>query len=148
MTTFVSSLAAANKAAISPSSAGQVTAVRGSLAIATAPVANDNYHLVKLPARAEIVDFVFDADDMDSGTPALAFQVGFADPATGVVGSELRGAGAIGQAVGLVRMDTIAALRIAPVDYDRVIGIKCTTIAATFVAGTVGLTLSYAESSR
>jgi len=140
MATLTANAATAQQPSISPDAAGEVYAVRGEIALAAALALNDVIEMVKLPADCVPVDFIIDTDDLDSGaTPALAMAVGF----TAGTNAEFRAA-AVGQAAGLVRMDSVLAPRIAPTTADRVVGLKVTTAPATgATTGTIGFTLQY-----
>jgi len=141
MATLTANAATAQQPSISPDAAGEVYAVRGEIALAAALALNDVIEMVKLPADCVPVDFAIDTDDLDtSATPALAMAVGF----TAGTNAEFRAAAAVGQAAGLVRMDSVLAPRIAPTAADRVVGLKVTTAPATgATTGTIGFTLQY-----
>ena len=141
MATITASAASAQQPSISPDAAGEVYAVRGEIDLAAALALNDVIEMVKLPADCVPVDFAIDTDDLDTGvTPELAMAVGF----TAGTNAEFRAAAAVGQAAGLVRMDSVLAPRIAPTTADRVVGLKVTTAPATgATTGTIGFTLFY-----
>ena len=91
-----------------------------------------------IPAYTSVLDMIIDADDLDSnGTPTLAFDVGTITGTPGdavsarTCGAEFFSASDIAQAGGLSRMTLKTGLRVAPVAYDRSIGIKITAAAAT-----------------
>lgn len=134
---------------------GEVVAVRYKFALTTAILgaANDIVDLGVLPANCRVVDAVLDADDMDSnGTPTLAFDVGIMTGRPGdaldtdgvtarTCGNEFFAASTVGQAGGSARMSAKGGFRVAPVGYDRSIGLKIQAAAATPVAGEIGLTV-------
>lgn len=140
-TTLTAKAATAQQPSVTPDAAGEVYAVRGSIDLAAALGLGDVIEMVKLPAGCVPVDFIIDTDDLDSGgAPALAMSVGLT---AGTV-AELRAAGAVGQAAGLVRMDSVLAPRVAATNADRTVGLKVTTAPATgATSGTIGLTLLY-----
>ena len=141
MATLTATAASAQQPSITPDAAGEVYAVRGSIALAAALALNDVIEMVKLPADCVPVDFTIDTDDLDSdASPALALSVGF----TAGTAAEFRAAAAVGQAAGVVRMDSVLAPRVAPTTADRTVGLKVTTAPATgATTGTIGFTLFY-----
>ena len=81
--------------------------------------------------------FGIDSDDLDSnGSPTLAYDVGVltgtpGDTTRRTCGTEFFAATTASQAAGVTRLAKGTGFRIAPVGYDRSIGIKITTAAAT-----------------
>lgn len=102
--------------------------------------ANDIIDCGIIPAFSTVTDVILVSDDLDSGT-TLAFDVGVITgtpgDTTGVrtCGAEFFAASTLGQAGGVARMSLKGGFRVAPVGYDRSIGIKITT-AATGLATT------------
>ena len=90
-----------------------------------------------IPANSTVTDLLIDADDLDSGgSPALAYDVGVLTGTPGATtgrtcGTEFFAATTAGQAAGVTRMSKGTGFRVAPVGYDRSIGIKITAAAAT-----------------
>lgn len=102
-----------------------------------------------IPANTTVVDLLIDTDDLDSnGTPTLAYDVGVLTGTVGdttgrTCGTEFFAATTASQSAGVTRMSKITGFRVAPVAYDRSIGIKITTAAATLpVTGILGLQVS------
>lgn len=133
-----------------PSNAGAVCAVRCSITVPTTMSANDIIELACLPGGHTLVDAILDSDDLDTGTPAIVWDVGLMsgawqdDAQDRTCGNELFAASAVSQAGGAVRPTKKEAFRITAAGADRSIGLKLTTVAATAAAGVIGLTLFYA----
>lgn len=133
-----------------PAFAGHVVAMRFDHAFSAAPSANDILELACLPAGARVVDMVLDSDDLDSnGSPLISFDVGFMSGNWGdesqsrTVGAEFFSGDTVARAGGSSRPSLKTAFRSAPASNDRSIGVKIAAAAATFQAGTIGLTVSY-----
>lgn len=148
-----------------PTAAGnECIATRFELSLATGDLdLNDIGVIGILPAGHVPVDILFDSDDLDSGTPALAWSVGVgnlalkdaagavsADAANTLISTTTADGGAAwgtsittSQAGGQSQVLSKALSRVQAVSYDRYIVMKATAAAATAVAGTVGLTLRY-----
>lgn len=102
------------------------------------------FEMLTIPKGMQVLDWTVDVDDLDSsGTPAAAFKVGVLnsgktdlDTGNAVWKTSLTTA----QAGGVARMDTLTAVR-AGSSAERVVGIIPTTAAATFQAGTLGITV-------
>lgn len=91
-----------------------------------------------IPANTTVTDLLIDSDDLDSGgSPALAYDVGVISGTPGdttssrTVGTEFFAATTASQSAGVTRMSKNTGFRVAPVGYDRSIGIKITAAAAT-----------------
>lgn len=136
-----------------PQSAGEVVATRFEYTLPTAQNVDGNIiELGILPAHARLVDAILDIDDLDSGT-ALVLDVGIMSGKPGEAldeagnartnGDELFDGITTGQAGGVVRPTLAKAFRIAPVAYDRSIGVTVVTDSGTAVAGKIGLTVLY-----
>lgn len=132
------------KPAVFPAGA-EIVAVRGAVTLKTTDLAvNKAGAVVILPAGCVPVGVVYDTDDLDSGTGVVA-SVGFIKTdesdldgtawATGITTSQTGGSVQVSMSA--------AAMRIAPTDADRKVGVKFTTAADTAVAGDLGLTLLY-----
>lgn len=120
-----------NDPAITAMQAGEVITNPGTVSFGTASttiVVGDLAVCTVLPANHVPVDLVGDIGDADSGT-ALVFSAGFVGNADGddddpdAFGS----AYSTGQAGGVFRANAKGFSRIAPVDYDRTVGIEVTT---------------------
>lgn len=134
-----------------PDCAGDVVAKRFTFSFDSAPSLNDIIEIGVLPATTRVIDMILDSDDLDSnGSPTMTFDVGlmsgdFGDnDASRTCGAEFFSGSNVPQAGGVVRPTLKTAFRTSPVQYDRSIGLKVAAAAATFQAGTVGLTVVYA----
>lgn len=137
-----------------PDEGGEVYAIRYEYDVPTTVADGDILELGVLPESCRVVDAILDADDLDEGSvPAIELDVGLM---SGNVGEELDAAGnartcgaelfdnaTIAQGGGVVRASLASAFRIAPVAYDRSIGVKFVANAATAAAGKIGLTVLY-----
>lgn len=138
--TLYASAAKASRPAVTSSSSG-LSVNEGRYTLLAALVINDLIQLCKLPANHVPVDFVLDSDDLDSdGSPAIVIDVGIKDSvgATSDIDALIDGS-TVAQAGGVARMDAIAARRIAPVNYDRIVEVKVITAPATGVASAVSI---------
>lgn len=131
-----------------PSIAGAAVAQRFSHVLAAALAVGDIIELAAIPAGCRVVDVIFDSDDLDTnGAPAMAFDVGIMSGGFGdenparTCGAEFFAASNVAQAGTVARPTLKSAFRTTPSTIDRSIGIKCTTAAATFQAGQLGLTV-------
>jgi len=111
-----------------------IAAVPGKIALAAAVAlaANDTLQLVKLPAYHVPVDLILDVPDLDDGTPAILFRVGFIGNAAEYNDDDafVSAGSTAGQAGGIVRANAPGFTRIAPAPVDRIIGITVNTAAA------------------
>jgi hypothetical protein len=104
-----------------------------------APVVNDIVALCEVPAGVEIADWIIQSEDADSnGTPTLDFTLGSLNAGLTDISTTYLAAVAVGKTGGVTRATTTAHYTEANTA-KRVIGIKWTTAAATFVAGKKGL---------
>lgn len=56
---------------------GQAITIYAELALTVAPVINDVYQMIKVPAGARIIDWVLGADDLDTnGSPTITLSLG------------------------------------------------------------------------
>lgn len=134
--------------------AGDMVGVRFEVTVPDTAATDDVIELGILPAHHSIRDAIIDTDALDEGSsPALVLDVGLM---TGQVGEELDDAGDprvcddelfdgvdVGQAGGVLRASLATAFTIAPVAYDRSIGVKIATEADEAAEGTFGLTVFY-----
>lgn len=150
MTIHQSDFALLKKAQPYPGEAGVVVAVRGYFTVPTTIAEGDIVELVGLPPGCDVVDAIFDSDDLDSnGAPAIVWDVGVMSGTFGdaesvrTCGDELFDGITTSQAGGVARTTEKDAFRIGSSGSARSIGAKLVTDAATAVAGVIGLTLFY-----
>lgn len=131
----------------SPIAMGQEAPVlRTKLTLTAGQVSTSNvYEMAIIPPGYSVVDWAVDVDDLDSnGSPALVFKVGILNSGKTDLDSapNIWATGATtGQAGGVLRMTTTAAIRCGSSTSERVVGIIPTTGAGTAAAGDIGLTL-------
>lgn len=130
-----------------PAYAGHVVAQRHAFAVPVTIAQNDIVELACVPGGFRVVDIVFDSDDLDSGTPAILWDVGLmsgewgsTDPAR-TCGDEFLDGTTISQAGGVARPTLAGAFRTSVAATDRSIGAKLVAAAAAAQAGTIGLTV-------
>lgn len=106
---------------------------------------NDIVDIGIIPANHTVSDVIIDTDDLDTnGTPLMSVDVGVLSGTPGdtvsvrTMGNEFFAADTTVRTGGLARMTKSAGLRVAPVGYDRSIGIKITAAAATQASTTTG----------
>ena len=99
--------------------------------------ANDIIQMVKVPSGATILDVTMACTDIDTGTPAVALQVGDGGSATRFIGTST-----IGQGGGVARLDQFGGLGYK-YTADDTIDVKISTVAATKAAGTLTLVARY-----
>lgn len=131
---------------VASAQAGQVTVVRGSYDLTAADGVDSTLQLriVKLPAQHRIVDLVMDNDDLDTGAAAavdIGIEDSVQDPADTTDLTLFATAVAVQTVTTLSNQMSFAAMRLAAVNYDRFIVVTWETIAATGLAGQLGLTL-------
>jgi len=132
--------------------AGEVIAVRYEYAYDAAAVSDgDILDLGILPANMTVRDIVVDADDVDGGTdfewdlglmngkPGETYDPDGSTPRT--CGAEFFSGATLGQGAGVVRPTLKTAFRVAPVAYDRSIGVKFVDQGTT--TGTLGFTVLF-----
>ncbi|WP_331373763.1 hypothetical protein [Sinorhizobium chiapasense] len=131
-----------------PSIAGAATAVRFAHQLSAAPSAGDILELAMIPAGTRVVEMILDSDDLDTnGTPTLTMDVGLMSGSFGdedqarTCGAEFFSGSSVAQAGGSERPSLKTAFRTGKSNVDRSIGIKFPNAAATFAAGTIGLTV-------
>lgn len=134
-----------------PAYAGHVIAKRFLHTFIAAPALNDILELAPIPPECRVLDMILTSTDMDSGgSPAILLDVGvmsgaWQDPDSArTCGAEFFSASNIAQAGGMARPTLRTAFEVAPASTYRSIGVKINTAAATFVAGTLGLTVFFA----
>ena len=137
-----------------PDCAGDVVVNRYEIDLAALPLTgktlalNDVIDVGIIPATAQVVDVVIDADDLDTNaSPALAFDVGVLSGAPGTTGTRTCGnesfaATNVAQAGGVARMTKAAGFRVARAKTDTSLGVKITTAAGTqATSGKVGISV-------
>ena len=136
---------------------GQETIIQPvSVAIGTADLTlNDMVEMWVLPAGCVPVGYELDATDMDTGTPAIAFDFGILNDAGDAISTAAADGGdewidnsTLAQAGGIVLHTASAAASrvlatVQAVDYDRKVGVKIMTAPATAAAGTFSGRLAY-----
>lgn len=126
--------------------------VRMEYSLAAALALNDVIYAGDLPADHVPVDFMLDADDLDTnGAPAIILAVGIINATDNGLSTDAADGGAvwlagstIGQAGGLARPTTNVITRVTPTSGSRRVGVHVSTGPATgATTGKVGLTLTY-----
>lgn len=129
----------------------EVVAVKFELELATGDLdLNDIGQIGVLPAGCIPVALDVYADDLDSGIPALVTSIGLLNSGEDDISTASADGGAAwatgvttGQAAGAASLVSFALHNVTKSTSDRKIGVKVTTAAATAVAGTYGIVLSY-----
>jgi hypothetical protein len=155
MALLFSTVARGSSREAAPLNGASLVAVRLQMTLSTANNVTGNIidYLI-LPADCHLVDAILDTDDLDSnGSPAILLDVGVMTGSPGedldaagaarTIGAEIFSASTVAQAGGVVRPTLKTAFRIAPVAYDRSIGVKINTQSATAASGDIGLTLVF-----
>lgn len=120
---------------------GRAIFVNDTADVTVAQAVNDTIDF-KIPAGMEVSRVAYHATDMDTGTPALAFKVGYAaiNASSTLVADDdyFSAAKAIGQAVGG------DDLYFPPITFEEDVYLRftCTTIAATFAAGVLSVSVA------
>lgn len=136
-----------------PQNAGDIIGTRVEHTLTTAQNVTGNIiDFAILPAWATVFDMILDADDLDSGSPAITLDVGLMTGSPGealdaagaarTCGAEFFAASTVAQAGTIARPTLKTAFRVAPVAYDRSIGVKVLLQAATAVEGAIGLSVA------
>jgi hypothetical protein len=126
---------------------GDVVCVRAVIPVTAAQlVLNDIIDALILPAFHFVTDMILVPDDLDTGgSPSLTLDVGIMSGTPGDVvtartcGNEFFAASVAGTPSAAVRPTKAAGFTIAPVGYDRSIGIKFAAAPATGAAGNITL---------
>jgi hypothetical protein len=131
-----------------PSEAGQLISNRytfqlGRNGIPNTLLANDIVDIGILPANCTIEDILIDTDDLDTNaTPLISVDVGIMSGTPGdvvsarslVAGQEAFLADTTARTGGIARTTRQQILRVAPVGFDRSIGVRIVAVAATWAA--------------
>jgi hypothetical protein len=97
-----------------------------------------------LPAGCIPVGLTLDADDLDAhATPTLLTTVGLLNPSQTDIQVSFASGVTLGQSSAAKLIESVAMMRLAPSSFDRILGLKVTTAAATKQAGQIGMTLFY-----
>lgn len=150
---------------LSPFASGQRAVVNGDCAgdivvnnyfvdvTAAQIVAGDIVDIGPLPAGHTVVGAILAPDDLDTnGTPTIALDVGLMSGTPGstdtsrTCGAEIFSASQAARTGTTDRPTLTSAFRIQSVEYDRSIGVKFNTAAATAAAGRIRLSLHIAPS--
>lgn len=130
-----------------PTPAGsEVVNVLLSLPVTAAQTAaGDIYLMGELPEDCALVDAVFAATDLDTGTPAHAMSFGVINDDENDLATALQTALTVGQAGTAARLTPTVTTLTTKTDGKtrKKLGYKVTTASATGAAGTVYLSLSY-----
>lgn len=130
-----------------PAYAGHVVAQRYAFTVPANIVEGDIVEMACIPPGCRVIDVVMDSDDLDTGTPAIIWDVGIMSGDWGVkdnartCGDEFLDGVTVSQAGGVVRPTLAKAFRTSAAATARSIGAKLVTDAATAAAGTIGLTV-------
>ena len=134
------------KTPITIEQAGQMVASVGTVEAPDTLAANDIVALCHLPAEHEVVDFMLQADDLDTGeTPAITVSVGVlnADMTDLVASTNLLTTSTVAQAGGVARAAVVAGLQLSASSANRVVGAKIVAAADTAATGTLKGVLFY-----
>lgn len=132
-----------------PSISGPVTGFRVAFTVPDDIVEGDIIEMCAIPPGCRVVDAIFDSDDLDSGTPAIVWDIGIMSGAFGdndadrTCGDEFFDGITTSQGGGAVRSTLAKAFRTTTAATARGVGAKLVTDAATAVEGVIGLTLFY-----
>jgi hypothetical protein len=126
--------------------AGQVVAQRYTYTVPTTIAEGDIIEMAPIPAGHRVVGMVLDSDDLDSGTPAIVWDVGimsgnWGDTGVRTCGAEFFASSTVSQGGTTAQPTLKTAYRTAKADNHRSIGLKLVTDAATAVEGVIGLTV-------
>ena len=127
-----------------PDCAGDIVQNKYTIDLASSPLkgvtlaVGDIIDLGLIPYTMTVTDVTLVSDDLDTNaSPTLAFDVGVMSGTPGdtvsarTCGQEFFAASNVAQAGGVARMSKATGFRVDPVGYDRSVGLKITTAAAT-----------------
>lgn len=130
-----------------PGFAGQAIAKRYSFSAPNTLAAGDIIEIAPIPPGCRVVDVILDSDQLDTNAEAtIALDVGVMSGEWGdndserTCGAEFFSGATTAQAGGLAHTALKSAVRVAPSDKARSIGVKVTTAGATKAAGEIGIT--------
>lgn len=116
---------------------------------ATGLLVNDIFELAAIPPNMRVAELVLDSDDLDSnGTPLITLAVGIMSGQWGdtsqsrTCGAEFFSGLQIARTGGVATPSLASAYRTGKAAFARSIGVQITALAATAVAGTIGLTVT------
>lgn len=123
---------------------GEVVFQADSLDLATGDLDQGDLGAITiLPASCKLAGITLWATDMDTGTPALVFDVGLPNSDASDLDSTLLAGSDVGKAGTAGYYVTPAILNLAVSDVDRLIYVKVATAAATKAAGTLSIGLHF-----
>lgn len=140
MALFKSKQIAAGRPAPSALNGSAAVVVVGEFLTVAGLTAADVIEMVAFPAGTVPVDVTVVTEDLDTGTPAITFDVGllsgsFGDTGTRTCGAEFLSDSNIGQAGGMARANVAAGLLLGHSTSDRSLGIKIEAAAGTLATG-------------
>lgn len=106
-------------------------------AVATAPIINDVFEMVRLPRNAKIVDVLLTSTDMDTST-GLTLSVGYGGSTAYFIS-----ASTIGQTGGVARMAAATAGAALTLTAEDTVDVLVAAAPTTFAAGSLTLTVTY-----
>lgn len=123
----------------------EIVCVRMVHSLTANPTANDVAWIGDLPQDHVPVDFVLDAGDLDTnGTPTMTVSVGVLNAGKTDLDATWLAASTAAQTGVLARPTATTAVRTTPsATAKQSIGLKFPAVAATFAAGSIGVTLFY-----
>lgn len=141
MTTFTGSRAGSTFYSTQPWSGATATAW-GNVTIATAPVVGDFYEICKLPAGAVVTGGYFRSSDMDTGSPTLTFDVGYAAGGNAAFGAAVASGAAL-NSTALPAAGSPAWSGFGTITAETTVRLRCAAAATTFAAGTASVVIYY-----
>lgn len=140
MALFKSKQIAAGRPAPSALNGSSAVVVVGEFLTVAGLTAADVIEMVAFPAGTVPVDVTVVTEDLDTGTPAITFDVGllsgsFGDTGARTCGAEFLSDSNIGQAGGMARANVAAGLLLGHSTSDRSLGIKIEAAAGTLATG-------------
>lgn len=122
----------------------ELVAVRMVHSLAANPSANDVAWLGDLPPDHVPVDCIMDSSDLDTNvSPTITASVGVLNAGKTDLDTLWISASTAPQSAGIARPTTTVLARTAPSSSKQSIGLKFPAAAATFAAGTIGVTVIY-----
>lgn len=157
MSIIASKFVTGQLATVTGDCAGEVVVNDYFIDVTAAQIEADNvFEIGVLPAYHTVVDAILVPGDLDTNaSPALTLDVGIMSGTVGdtgnterTCGKELFDASTAAQTGAAARATAATAFKIKPVEYDRSIGVKVVTDAATAAAGRIRLRLLVAGSDH